>query len=69
MIAIGGAEIRWVRRVGKIEGRRFQQMFLVPFDGEVVVGPALFHEIAGQLPLCEQGIGADRLTSNLDGLQ
>ena len=44
-------------------------MVLVALDGEVVVGPARFHDIAGQLALREQGIGADRLASDLDGLQ
>ncbi len=69
MVAIGGGEIRRVLTGGKIEGRFFQQMFLITLDGEVVVGPTLFHEIAGELALGEQGIGTDGLAADLDGVQ
>jgi len=71
MVPIDGRERGRLIKVFKIEGCVFQQMFLVAFDGEVVVGvgPALFHEIAGQLALREQGIGADGLAADLDGVQ
>jgi len=69
MVAIGGRERGRLIKVFKIEGGVFQQMFLVAFDGEVVVGAALFDEIAGQLALREQGIGADGLAADLDGVQ
>ena len=68
MIVIGGGEIGWLIKVFKIEGRRFQQMFLLALDGEVVMGATLFHKIASQLALREQGISADRLAADLDGV-
>ncbi len=35
----------------KIEGRLFKQVFLIAFDGEVVVRTPLFDQIAGQFAL------------------
>ena len=69
MAAIGGGEIGRLLQVVKIEGGGFQQMLLVAFDGEVVVGAALVHQIPRQLPLREQGIGTDGLAADLDGVQ
>lgn len=42
---------------------------LVSFDGEVVVSLSLCDQIFGQLPLCQQGIGADILPLDINRIQ
>src|ERR1700674_422253 len=45
------------------------QRWLISFDGEVIVGAALDHEVIGQLPLGQQSIGRDVLVVKVDGRQ
>ncbi len=68
MVAIGGGAIGRLIQVFKIEGGGFQQMVLGAFHREVVVGAARVHQIPRQLALREQGIGADGLAADRDGV-
>ena len=42
---------------------------LVAFDGEVVMGGPLDHQILGELALGQQGVGADVLVCDVDGVE
>ncbi len=60
---IGGLPIAEVERDVLVEHG------LVGFDGEVVMGVALCHEVAGEFALGEQGIRGDVLTFNRNGIE
>ena len=53
----------------KIQAEIFEELGLVALDGEVVMGPAVFDQIAGESALGQQGIGADGLAFYVDRLQ
>ncbi len=57
-----------VERV-KIERGLFKPLFLIAFDGEVVVRAPILNPIAGQFALGQQGIGGDGFALDVDGLQ
>ena len=46
-----------------------QNTGLVSFDGKMVVGLSLRDQILGQLTLRQQGIGANILALNINGIQ
>ena len=67
--AVERAVIGVALEVVKIESGLFKQLFLIAFDGEVVVRVALLNQIPGQFALGEQGIGADGFALDVEGLQ
>lgn len=55
--------------IPKIELQILQNSGLVPFDREVIMSFSLCDEILGQLALRQQGVGADILALDSNGLQ
>ena len=51
------------------EGDILEQCRLVAFDGEVVVRLSVLNQVAGELALSQERIGADILTLDGDGIQ
>jgi hypothetical protein len=46
-----------------------KQPGLVSFDDEVIVGFAFMDQVMGQLALCEQGVGGDVFSLDIDGIK
>lgn len=67
--AVQGGVIGFPVELVKIGGGVFKQVFLIGFDGEVVVRAALLNQIVGQFALGEQGIGGDGFVLDIDDLQ
>ncbi len=53
----------------EVEHKVLEQAGLVAFDGEVVMRVTVLDQVAGEIPLRQQGIGADVFALNLDRLQ
>ena len=66
---VSGSRTSGFAAVLKQEANVGQQDRLVVFDGEQVVGGALFDQVAGKLALGEQGIGGDGLAGDVHTLE
>jgi len=53
----------------KVEGNILEQVGLIAFDREVVMGLPVVDQIRGERALSQQGIGGDILAVNLDGIE
>jgi hypothetical protein len=51
------------------QGDILQQRGLIGFDGEVVMGVSLRHQIVGERALGQSGIGGDVLVVEVDGVE
>lgn len=51
------------------EGEILQQRGLIGFDGKVIVGLSLHHQIVGECALGQQGIGGDVFVVDVDGVE
>ncbi len=55
--------------VAEEQGEIQQQGGLIGFDGKVVVGVSLQHQIVGERALGQQGIGGDVFVGEVDGIE
>jgi hypothetical protein len=68
---VGGIAIDEVRifPVFKVQGDIFKNSGLVVFDGEVVIGVALFDQIVCNVFLGQEGIGGNGFSFDIDGIE
>jgi hypothetical protein len=53
----------------KIQGEVFEEPGLIAFDGEMVMSPPVFDQVASQSTLRQQGVGTDGLAFDADRLE
>ena len=67
--AVEGRVIGFPVKVVEIPSGLFQPLFLIAFDGEVVMRVAFLDQIPGQLALGQQGVGGDGFPLDVDGIE